>query len=280
MKASGWHGAFSTRSLGVLGKTIPLAFLIAVAGCSDDSSTGTSGSGGTGATGGGTGGEPATGGTAGSGGATTGGTGGTGATGGGTGATGGEPVTGGAAGTGATGGEPATGGAAGTGATGGEPATGGAAGTGATGPGDYTVPVVDWPSTECVTQAEQILGQMTVEQKAAQMVMGLNGDLTGSLSAGTLGNAFSGGSFNPGGTAPANWATFLDGLIAAAASSPLGVPLLYGLDAVHGDFPAQRRTRLDAQSIPGGGGHPHHSARGGSHRCELDLRAHAQRGAR
>ncbi len=44
-----------------------------------------------------------------------------------------------------------------------------------------------------------------------------------------------GGYAPPGGTDIASWASMTDGYVAAAAATPLQIPILYGLDAVHGN---------------------------------------------
>lgn len=129
-----------------------------------------------------------------------------------------------------------TGGAApgGAAAVAGTTAVGGSGGSGGGAPGGYTIPTVTWPSAECSAKADELVAQMTNAEKAAQMVMGQN-PTTGLVTSTSLGTVFSGGTLTPaGGSKASDWAGMIDGYIAAAAASRLKVPLLYGIDAVHG----------------------------------------------
>jgi beta-glucosidase len=104
---------------------------------------------------------------------------------------------------------------------------------------DYEVPVVNWPSDACVTQVNTILGQMSVDQKAGQMVMGLYGDVASAdVSSGAVGTVFASGSDIPGSGSASDWANLTDGFISAGQSAPGGVPVLFGIDAVHGNSKA------------------------------------------
>jgi len=109
-----------------------------------------------------------------------------------------------------------------------------AGGSGGTASGGYTVPTVTWPSAECVAKADELLGKMTNAEKAAQMVMGQNPS-TALVTSASLGTVFCGGTLTPaGGSKASDWAGMIDGYIAAAGASRLQVPILYGIDAVHG----------------------------------------------
>lgn len=104
---------------------------------------------------------------------------------------------------------------------------------------DYELPVVAWPSEACVLQVNDLLAQMSLEQKAAQMVMGLYGDTAaGDVSSETLGTVFASGSNIIGAGSAADWASLIDGFIAESQSTPNGVPILFGIDAVHGNSKA------------------------------------------
>jgi beta-glucosidase len=117
--------------------------------------------------------------------------------------------------------------------TGGTPGTAGGGGTGV-----YEVPQVDWPSAECTAKANEILGNMNNTEKAAQMVMGLSGNDTpvGEVSGGSsIGTVFAGGSSAPGaGSTASDWAAYIDPYIKAGNDSKHGVPIFFGIDAVHG----------------------------------------------
>jgi beta-glucosidase len=144
----------------------------------------------------------------------------------------------------ASGGGPASGGAstaggAGAPSGGAAPAAGGATpggapATGGSGTAEYVIPTVTWPSAECTTKANDLLAQMSVAEKAAQMVMGMN-PANATVTSVEPGVVFSGADQGPaGGYAASAWAALVDGYIAAAAASKLKLPLLYGIDAVHG----------------------------------------------
>jgi len=136
-----------------------------------------------------------------------------------------------------------TGGTAGSGASG---TTGGASGatggaTGATGGAGmpaftYPAPVAAWqPSQACLDRAAQILAGMTLRQKAGQMVQADSAGITAAdVATYQLGSVFSGGSSDPAtDDAPGTWRTFVEEFEAQA--SGFGIPLIYGIDAVHGN---------------------------------------------
>ncbi|HEU5075154.1 MAG TPA: glycoside hydrolase family 3 N-terminal domain-containing protein, partial [Polyangiaceae bacterium] len=111
--------------------------------------------------------------------------------------------------------------------------------TGSTGGLEYEPPVVDWPSEACVTQANTLVAQMSIQQKAAQMVMGRYENVTNEdVSGEGVGTVFSAGSSIPGGGSAAEWASLIDGYITASQSTPNGLPILFGIDAVHGNSKA------------------------------------------
>ncbi len=106
-------------------------------------------------------------------------------------------------------------------------------------PESYELPVVAWPGDSCVSQVDTLLGQMTLEQKAAQMVMGQYQDVTSAdVSGEVTGTVFASGSALPGASSPADWADLIDGYITASESTPNGIPILFGVDAVHGNSKA------------------------------------------
>jgi beta-glucosidase len=94
---------------------------------------------------------------------------------------------------------------------------------------------VQWPSAACQANTAALLAKMTRLQKAQQMVMANDppaGDVTSNAPGavfGTLGVGLSGG------TDVTAWAAWTDGYVAEAAKTPLPIPILFGLDAVHGN---------------------------------------------
>jgi beta-glucosidase len=94
---------------------------------------------------------------------------------------------------------------------------------------------VQWPSAACKTNTATLLGKMSNVQKAAQMVMESN-PAAGTVTSSQTGAVFApGGGVPPGGSGIMAWAAMTDGYVAAAAATPLQIPILYGLDAVHGN---------------------------------------------
>jgi beta-glucosidase-like glycosyl hydrolase len=132
-------------------------------------------------------------------------------------------------GTGGTGGGGSGGGGSGGGGRGGGGTGGG--GTGGTG---GILPYLD-PSLPIPTRVADLLGRMTLDEKIGQMTQGEQ--QTTSTSAVTslgLGSVLSGAdsTLNPP-TATA-WANLIDGFQNAALATRLHIPIVYGMDAVHG----------------------------------------------
>jgi beta-glucosidase len=94
----------------------------------------------------------------------------------------------------------------------------------------------DFPSKSCRTRAGELLAKMTPREKAAQMVqlghdqIARPDDVAGLA----LGSVLSGGGMGPKVNDPASWATMVGDYHRASTKSRLGIPILYGADAVHG----------------------------------------------
>lgn len=87
------------------------------------------------------------------------------------------------------------------------------------------------------SQAGEILSRMTLEEKIGQMTQAEQDALPDISDIGSyaLGSLFSGGSSDPrAGNSVTAWADLYDRLQAEALKSRLGIPLVYGIDAVHG----------------------------------------------
>lgn len=84
---------------------------------------------------------------------------------------------------------------------------------------------------------EEILSQMTLEEKAAQMMQPeQNGLTTSEVKKYGIGSVLSGGGSAPqSGNTIEDWAARVNELKQAALESRMGIPLLYGVDAVHGN---------------------------------------------
>jgi beta-glucosidase len=84
---------------------------------------------------------------------------------------------------------------------------------------------------------EALLGQMTLDEKIGQMTQG---DKTAvhegrDVHELALGSVLSGGDSLPAPNSPETWAEMTDRFQTQALSTRLGIPLIYGVDAVHGD---------------------------------------------
>ncbi len=93
-----------------------------------------------------------------------------------------------------------------------------------------------WPSSRCIADADALIAKMTVAQKAAQMLqldMNQVRDTT-VLSHNGLGSLLAGGESDPPSNEVRGWAAKVGSLRAASLAGPHGIPILFGIDAVHG----------------------------------------------
>jgi beta-glucosidase len=103
-------------------------------------------------------------------------------------------------------------------------------------PDAASVPYRD-PALPVDARVEDLLARMTLDDKLGQMTQPdvrfgrLTADVVTEL---RLGSVLSGGDSAPGPGTPAAWADSYDRLQAGALATPLGIPLLYAVDAVHG----------------------------------------------
>src|SRR4051812_39091794 len=82
-----------------------------------------------------------------------------------------------------------------------------------------------------------LLSRMTLAEKVGQMTQAERADVTADPSDITtfgLGSLLSGGGSTPAENTPEAWADMVDAFQSAALDSRLGIPLLYGVDSVHG----------------------------------------------
>jgi beta-glucosidase len=93
------------------------------------------------------------------------------------------------------------------------------------------------PALSVEARVEDLLARMTLDDKLGQMTQPdvrfgrLTADVVTEL---RLGSVLSGGDSAPAPGTPAAWADSYDRLQAGALATPLGIPLLYAVDAVHG----------------------------------------------
>jgi len=93
------------------------------------------------------------------------------------------------------------------------------------------------PNGAAARKAEAMVGRMTLQEKVGQM-MQVDSSVLGTPSEVTafgLGSVLSGGGSNPkAGNSPEAWAKSVGAFRWAARKTRLGIPLIYGIDAVHG----------------------------------------------
>ena len=105
----------------------------------------------------------------------------------------------------------------------------------------------DYRDAELSTEqrVEDLLSRMTTAEKIGQMTQAERLDVTGSptdITSYALGSVLSGGGSTPAGNTPETWADMVDGFQQAALETRLGIPLLYGVDSVHGHGNLQGAT--------------------------------------
>ncbi len=114
-------------------------------------------------------------------------------------------------------------------------------------------------------QVKALLSQMTLDEKIGQMVQVDSGALKdgGDVAKYYLGSVLSGGNSDPAaGNSPQAWLAEVNGFKAEALQTRLKIPLLYGIDAVHG------HNNIDGAVI-----FPHHVGLGATHDPALITRA-------
>ncbi len=91
------------------------------------------------------------------------------------------------------------------------------------------------PDLPVEERVEDLLSRMTLDEKIGQMTQGERGSVTTQeIVDYNLGSVLSGGGSTPGDNSPEGWADMYDAYQAAALSTRLGIPIIYGVDAVHG----------------------------------------------
>lgn len=84
-------------------------------------------------------------------------------------------------------------------------------------------------------KVEALLEQMTLAEKIGQMTQVEKNSITPQeVRDFAIGSVLSGGGGNPEPNTPQSWAAMVRGFAEAALESRLGIPLIYGVDAVHG----------------------------------------------
>lgn len=82
---------------------------------------------------------------------------------------------------------------------------------------------------------ETLIAEMTIAEKVGQMTQVSNDSISPAEVADlAIGSVLSGGNGNPTPNNPKTWADMVGSFASAASETRLGIPLLYGVDAVHG----------------------------------------------
>jgi beta-glucosidase len=91
------------------------------------------------------------------------------------------------------------------------------------------------PNLPVATRVNDLLGRMTLDEKLGQMTQAERGSISNAqVTQFRIGSVLSGGGSAPSPNNATSWANMYDGFQNAALGTPLGIPLLYGADAVHG----------------------------------------------
>jgi beta-glucosidase len=91
------------------------------------------------------------------------------------------------------------------------------------------------PSLPVSVRVDDLLSRMSLDDKIGQMTQAERSSVTpAQITQFRLGSVLSGGGSAPSPNNPTAWADMYDTFQNAALATPLGIPLIYGVDAVHG----------------------------------------------
>ncbi|MGW0810146.1 glycoside hydrolase family 3 N-terminal domain-containing protein [Nonomuraea sp. NPDC002799] len=91
------------------------------------------------------------------------------------------------------------------------------------------------PTLPVATRVADLMSRMSLDEKLGQMTQAERGSVSNAdVTTYRLGSVLSGGGSAPSPNTAAGWADMYDGFQSAALATPLGIPILYGADAVHG----------------------------------------------
>jgi beta-glucosidase len=127
--------------------------------------------------------------------------------------------------------------------TGGVPITGVGGIAGSSNPTGGMNPGAGFPTQACLDKANGLLAQMTLDEKAAQTIQAERAQITNAqVTQYAVGSIYSQGGSAPTTNTPAGWAAMINGYRAASRASAHGIPIIYGLDSVHGLGPVAGAT--------------------------------------
>ncbi|AVT31966.1 beta-glucosidase [Plantactinospora sp. BC1] len=91
------------------------------------------------------------------------------------------------------------------------------------------------PALPVASRVDDLLGRMSLDEKIGQMTQGERASVTpADITSYRLGSVLSGGGSAPTPNNATSWADMYDRFQNAALGTPLGIPMIYGSDAVHG----------------------------------------------
>jgi beta-glucosidase len=100
-----------------------------------------------------------------------------------------------------------------------------------------------FPTQACLDRAGALLGMMTADEKIAQLHQIERANVTAAdITQYGIGSVFSQGGSAPTPNSPSAWADMIDGFRRASFASRLRIPVIYGLDVVHGAGPVNGAT--------------------------------------
>jgi beta-glucosidase len=99
------------------------------------------------------------------------------------------------------------------------------------------------PTLAVSDRVDDLLARMTLDDKIGQMTQAERAQATAAdVTAYRLGSLLSGGGSAPSPNTPAGWADMYDAFQRGALATPLQIPIIYGIDAVHGNNNVQGST--------------------------------------
>ena len=100
---------------------------------------------------------------------------------------------------------------------------------------DSAQPIYKDSAAPIAQRVEDLLARMTLEEKIGQMTQVEKNSLTPEIVRRFfIGSVLSGGGGYPGENTPAGWVRMVTAFQESALQTRLGIPILYGVDAVHG----------------------------------------------
>lgn len=98
------------------------------------------------------------------------------------------------------------------------------------------VPPYQDPTLPVATRVSDLLARMSLDDKAGQMTQIDRASIAAAdVTQYRIGSILSGGGSAPASNTPTGWADMIDNFQRAALATPLAIPMIYGIDAVHGN---------------------------------------------